>query len=86
MMSIQLLFNPPVPPAERHVIVLVRRHPTTPGLENGYFFLSGGEDHGGSGPFDWRMEEASERAQSMARNEGVGIVVVRAQPERPAKL
>lgn len=64
-------------PSERHVAVVVHRDRA--GNEKGYFFDSAEGDFGGSGPFDWRMSEAIERAERFARDERISLVVVRAK-------
>lgn len=62
-------------PTERHVAVVVHRG--RGGVEQGYFFDSDDGDSGGSGPFDWRMDEAIERAERFARDHSIEKVVVR---------
>lgn len=64
---------------ERHVAVIIHRDGSPPGYDKGYFYDSAGNDHGGSGPFDWRMDEAIERATRFAAQNGIGKVVVRAR-------
>jgi hypothetical protein len=68
--------NEPIP-TERHVAVIVHRDNF--GAEKGYFYDSAESDFGGSGPFDWRVSEAIERAERFARDEGIPLVVVRAR-------
>jgi len=70
--------NDPIP-SERHVAVIVHRDHT--GVEKGYFYDSAESDFGGSGPFDWRMSEAIERAERFARDKEIALVVVRARRE-----
>lgn len=62
-------------PTERHVAVVVHRDHG--GLEKGYFFDSAEGDSGGSGPFDWRMAEAIERAKRFANDLGIEKVLIR---------
>lgn len=66
--------NDPLP-NERHVAVVVHRDHMA--MEKAYFFDSAERDHGGSGPFDWRMSEAIERAEKYAINHGIHLVAVR---------
>lgn len=64
-------------PSARHIAVVVHRDHM--GMEKGYFYDSAETDSGGSGPFDWRMAEAIERAERLAADKGVALVVVRAK-------
>lgn len=64
-------------PAERHVVVVVHRD--NMGIEKGYFYDSAENDGGGSGPFDWRMTEALERAERFAIDRRIPLVIVRAK-------
>lgn len=66
----------PIPP-ERHVAVVVHRDHM--GMEKGYFYDSAEQDTGGSGPFDWRMAEAIERAERLAIDRKIPLVIVRAK-------
>lgn len=68
-------------PAERHVAVMVHRDMS--GNEKGYFFDSAEQDTGGSGSFDWRMDEAISRAVRFAKEENIDLVVVRAKRDQP---
>ena len=65
-------------PTERHVVVIAHRM-GPPSLEKGYFYDSADHDHGGSGPFDWRLDEAVARAKRFAADIGLTQVVVRAK-------
>jgi hypothetical protein len=67
-------------PEERHVVVIIHREGT--GSEKGYFFDSAERDHGGSGPFDWPMDEAIERAKRFTRESNLQLVVVKAKLPR----
>ncbi|CAN7571154.1 hypothetical protein [Mesorhizobium sp. LjRoot246] len=67
------------PPEERHVRVVVHRDAFG---EKGYFFDSAEEDYGGSGPFDWRRDEALERAQDFAAMSGIGLLVIEGRLQR----
>lgn len=62
-------------PSERHVAVIAQRDAIG---EKGYFFDTAGGDYGGSGPFNWRLDEAIERAQKMAQERQISMIVVRA--------
>lgn len=64
-------------PAERHVAVVVHRDHT--GAEKGYFYDTEEGNSKGSGPFDWNMDEAVERAEKFAAQRGLNLVTVRAQ-------
>jgi hypothetical protein len=64
-------------PTERHVTVVIHRDHV--GVEKGYFFDSAEKDLGGSGPFDWRMAEAIEKAERLAADRRIPIVAVRAK-------
>lgn len=68
--------NDPIP-SERHVAVIVHRDHT--GIEKGYFYDSAKSDFGGSGPFDWHMAEAIERAERFAIDQQISLVVIRAK-------
>jgi hypothetical protein len=68
--------NDPLP-SERHVAVVIHRDQR--GVEKGYFYDSADKDFGGSGPFDWRMSEAIERAERFAADRHIPLVVVRAE-------
>lgn len=68
--------NDPIP-SERHVTVIIHRDHK--GMEKGYFYDSAKADFGGSGPFDWRMAEAIERAERFATDQQIPLVVVRAK-------
>ncbi|NVN03290.1 MULTISPECIES: hypothetical protein [Asaia] len=70
--------NENVPPYH-HIAVVV--HKDQNGLQKGYFYDSTKRDFGGSGPFDFHMNEAIERAQKYAAELGVATVVVRAKRE-----
>lgn len=61
---------------ERHVVVVAHRM-GMPSIEKGYFYDSAKRDHGGSGPFDWRLDEAIERAKRFAADSGLNQIVVR---------
>lgn len=77
---VEVIYAPPgMPmPEERHVVVMVHRE-GQPIAEKGYFFDSAEGDHGGSGPFDWRLEEAIERAKRFAADRKLTRVIVRAR-------
>jgi hypothetical protein len=64
-------------PVERHVAVVIHRD--NRGAEKGYFYDTADGDSKGSGPFDWNMEEAVERAERFATDKGLALVTVRAQ-------
>jgi len=66
-------------PEGRYVAVVVHRDMKLGGIEKGYFYDSAGGDNGGSGPFDWRVSEAIERAKRYASENGIAQVVVKAQ-------
>lgn len=68
--------NDPIP-SERHVAVIIHRDDM--GIEKGYFYDSAESDFGGSGPFDWRMAEAIERAERFATDQRIPLVVIRAK-------
>lgn len=70
--------NSPIP-SERYVAVVVHRDHM--GVERGYFYDSAEKDGGGSGPFDWRMAEAIERAERFATDRQISLVVVRAKSD-----
>lgn len=63
-------------PIERHIAVVVHRD--NRGAEKAYFYDTAEGDFGGSGPFDWTMREAIDRAEKFAENSGLGLVTVRA--------
>ena len=62
-------------PSERHVAVIAHRDALG---EKGYFYDSTAGDHGGSGPFDWRLSEAINRATRFAADNKIKLVIVRA--------
>lgn len=62
-------------PIERHVAVVIHRDHM--GTEKGYFYDTAESDHGGSGPFDWRLSEAIQRAEQFATQQQIHAVVVR---------
>lgn len=64
-------------PSERHVVVVIHRDRHT-GWEKGYFYDSAKGDFGGSGPFDWLMKEAIERAKCFAATNNIPLVLIRA--------
>ena len=64
-------------PLERHVAVIVHREGG--GTDKAYFYDTAKNDYGGSGPFDWLLNEAIERAKSFARERQLENVVVRAR-------
>jgi hypothetical protein len=64
-------------PSERHVAVVIHRDHI--GIEKGYFFDSAEGDFGGSGPLDWRRDEALERAERFARDKQIPLVIVRSK-------
>ncbi|GBQ78132.1 hypothetical protein AA14337_1046 [Acetobacter malorum DSM 14337] len=66
-------------PLDHHVVVVI--HKNEKGVEKGYFYDSNGKDFGGSGPFDWVMDEAIERSKKYATVKGISTVVVRAKQE-----
>ena len=76
MTTVYLGPNDPIP-SEQHVAVVIHRDRV--GVENGYFYDSAEKDFGGSGPFDWRMAEAIERAERFAAERQIPIVAVRAK-------
>lgn len=76
MTTVYLGPNDPIP-SERHVAVVIHRDHV--GVEKGYFYDSAEKDIGGSGPFDWRMAEAIERAERFAADWQISIVAVRAK-------
>lgn len=47
--------------------------------DKAYFFDSAKGDHGGSASFDWRMEEAVERARKFADDKQIGLVAIYAE-------
>lgn len=63
---------------ERHVVVIAHRT-GQPVIEKGYFSDSLDGDHGGSGPFDWKLEEAITRAKRFAEDHRIAQIVVRAK-------
>lgn len=68
-----------IAPAERHVTVVT--HIDQMGVEKGYFFDSELGDFGGSGPFDWRREEALGRAERYAQDNRISLIVVRSRTD-----
>ena len=61
-------------PGERHIAVIA--HKDEIGSTKAYFYDSNEGDHGGSGPFDWLLEEAIERAVKFGTNRGIYNIVV----------
>lgn len=76
MTTIYLGPSDPIP-SERHVSVVIHRDHA--GVEKGYFYDSAEKNLGGSGPFDWRMAEAIERAERFAAERQISMVAVRAR-------
>lgn len=76
MPTIYLTPSDPLP-TERHIAVVVHRDKI--GGEKGYFYDSADGDDGGSGPFDWRKDEAIHRAEQFGRDRDVLLVVVLAK-------
>ena len=65
-------------PEERHIHVVIHRD-HMPEIDRGYFYDSAEGDSGGSGPFDWNMNEAIDRAKTYADSKGIRQVVVKAK-------
>lgn len=63
-------------PTERHV-VLIAHDVGQPRADKGYFFDSAKRDYGGSGPFDFRLDEAIERAKRFAAERQITTVFIR---------
>lgn len=63
-------------PSERHVAVIAQRDAIG---EKGYFFDTADGDSGDRGPFNWRLDESIERAQKLAQERRLSMVVVRAE-------
>lgn len=72
---IAVIWTPEEMPVEAHVIVVTHTD-GMPNQEKGYFFMSGEDDWGGSGPFDMKLDEVLERAKNAAVDEGFNTVIV----------
>ncbi|TPL78850.1 hypothetical protein FJ941_21390 [Mesorhizobium sp. B2-3-13] len=67
-------------PAERHVVVVVHQETLNDRVrEKAYFYDSARGDYGGSGPFNFLLDEAMRRAQRFASDNTIAKIVVRAQ-------
>lgn len=67
-------------PAERHIVVVVHEDVLNGRVrEKAYFYDSAKGDKGGSGPFDFLLDEAMERAKRFASDHNLTRVVVRAK-------
>lgn len=72
---VNIIWTPKDTPTERHIVV--RAHQLgEPKADKGYFYVSDEKDWGGSGPFDWRLDEAIDRAKRAAQEKGLRIVIV----------
>ncbi|TPK82027.1 hypothetical protein [Mesorhizobium sp. B2-4-17] len=81
MANLKYLGADDIAPAEHHVTVVT--HVDHMGMEKGYFFDSERGYYGGSGPFDWRMEEAFARAERYAQDNRISLIVVRSKRINP---
>ena len=70
----RVVWTPAELPSERHVVVQPHGSPATGA--RAYFYDSAEGDDGGSGPFDWNLDEAVERAERFADDRGIPDVVV----------
>ncbi len=64
MVNIQYLSSDDPVPEERHVAVIVHGDAPLENQDKAYFYDSAEKDFGGSGPFDWRLDEAIDRAKN----------------------
>lgn len=76
-----IYYKPDEPwPQERHVAVVVHRELVNGRVkEKAYFYDSVEGDYGGSGPFDFLLDEALERANRFADDKNITKVIVRAK-------
>ncbi|WP_133121826.1 hypothetical protein [Pleomorphomonas carboxyditropha] len=67
-------------PVEQHVTVVVHKELVNGrAIDKAYFYDSSKGDYGGSGPFDFLVDEAIERAKRFASDNNITKVVMRAQ-------
>lgn len=79
---VEIIYQPPDVslPGERHVAVVVHQELVNGHVrERAYFYDSAKGDSGGSGPFDFLMDEAIERAKRFAFDNNITKVIVRAK-------
>jgi len=67
-------------PAERHVVVVVHQEILNGRVKGkAYFYDSEKRDFGGSGPFDFLLDEAMTRAQRFASDNRILKIIVRSK-------
>lgn len=72
---VAVVWTPTETPTAAHVVVVAHTD-GKPSQEKGYFFMSGEDDWGGSGPFDMKLDEVLERAKDAAVDKGLDTVIV----------
>ena len=70
----RVVWTPAELPGERHVVVQPHGSPATGAKAHLYDSEKG--NGGGSGPFDWNLNEAVDRARQFADDRRIGTVVV----------
>ncbi|WP_319414604.1 hypothetical protein [uncultured Cohaesibacter sp.] len=71
---VNVIWSPDNLPGERHVVVQPHGQPS--GKVKAYFYDSDEGDDGGSGPFDFLLDEALRRAERFAYHKGIRTIIV----------
>ena len=71
---VNVIWCPTELPSEQHVVVQPYGQPEK--TAKAYFYDSEKDDNGGSGPFDFLLDEALERAEQFAADRNIATVVV----------